>query len=218
MRLGRMGVSEVEERRSSAAERPSQGPYPPLTSPLPGAAGDLAAEVGDAHRQLAAVVQQVAAAHEALRVFSETGGAIGDDGDDGDPGGEDPDPLGELLPGYTDGGCRGYVCGALYLPNIGYPDGSIGFLQVNVSLSPDRRDMRVLAFADRADATAAISLLAAWPQYAGTDPRLSIMPTATIMQQLKDMYDEQPGLNSDVVVYQYAAQRALARTGYGFTD
>eukprot|EP00198_Chlamydomonas_reinhardtii_P009583 XP_001698920.1 predicted protein [Chlamydomonas reinhardtii] len=155
---------------------------------------------------------------EALRVFSETGGAIGDDGDGGDPGGEDPDPLGELLPGYTDGGCRGYGCGALYLPNIGYPDGSMGFLQVNVSLSPDRRDMRVLAFADRADATAAISLLAAWPQYAGTDPRLSIMPTATIMQQLKDMYDEQPGLNSDVVVYQYAAQRALARTGYGFTD
>ena len=44
-------------------------------------------------------------------MFSETGGAIGDDGDGGDPGGEDPDPLGELLPGYTDGGCRGYGCG-----------------------------------------------------------------------------------------------------------
>jgi hypothetical protein len=45
-------------------------------------------------------------------------------------------------------------------------------LQVNVSLAADKRDMRVLAFEDRTDCTACLTLMARWPEYEGTDPRV----------------------------------------------
>ncbi len=44
--------------------------------------------------------------------------------------------------------------------------------QVNVSIKPDRRDMRVLAFEDRHDCAFAVSLLARWPDFEGSDPQV----------------------------------------------
>ncbi|KXZ43607.1 hypothetical protein GPECTOR_85g337 [Gonium pectorale] len=189
---------------------------------------------------------------EALRVFSEMSAKGGGDDDD-DPDGAEPDSD-LLFPGRSMPGIPGprrvpwwqSRFQALYLPTIGYPDGAVGFMQVNVSLNDARRDMRVLAFEDRADCTACLTLLAQWPEYAGTEPRLSMMPTATLMQQLTQLYDEELDINSGVsrprglavfrrgklpmrpgmgpgeflqlVMYGHAAQTALAKTGYGFTD
>lgn len=45
--------------------------------------------------------------------------------------------------------------------------------QVNVSIKPDRRDMRVLAFEDRHDCAFCVSLLTRWPDFEGTDPQVS---------------------------------------------
>ncbi|GLI71192.1 hypothetical protein VaNZ11_016307 [Volvox africanus] len=177
---------------------------------------------------------------EALRVFSEMGNDVGDDDE------EDEQLFGRSA-SLLAGGRKPWWqqrFQALFLPSIGYPDGSMGFLQVNVSLSGDRRDMRVLAFEDRSDCTACLTLMAQWPEHEGTEPRMSMMPTEKLLQQLQDIYDEQPDVNSGVsrprglavfrraklpmrpgmgpeefiqaVVYQHAAQVALARTGYGF--
>ncbi|GIM09078.1 hypothetical protein Vretimale_12954, partial [Volvox reticuliferus] len=178
---------------------------------------------------------------EALRVFSEMGSDIGQE--------EDDEQLFGRSASLLAGGRKPWWqqrFQALFLPTIGYPDGSMGFLQVNVSLSGDRRDMRVLAFEDRSDCTACLTLMAQWPEHEGTEPRMSMMPTEKLLQQLQDIYDEQPDVNSGVsrprglavfrrsklpmrpgmgpddfiqaVVYQHAAQVALARTGYGFNS
>ncbi|KAG2498212.1 hypothetical protein HYH03_003963 [Edaphochlamys debaryana] len=180
---------------------------------------------------------------EALRVFSQAGG----DPDNPEAGlGQD-----ELFPGSDMRGSSSEPWWktrfqVLFLPTLGYEDGSVGFVQVNVSLNAARRDMRVLAFEDRADCTACLTLLAQWPQYEGVEPRLSMMPTATLMDQLADLYDDGADLNSgvtrprglavfrrgklplrpgmqaeeflQVVMYQYTAQAALARTGYVFDN
>ncbi len=48
---------------------------------------------------------------------------------------------------------------------------------MDVSLNPDRRDVRVITFEDRHDCMHCIAIMQAWPQY--SDSRLSLAMVAT---------------------------------------
>lgn len=47
----------------------------------------------------------------------------------------------------------------LYLPTIKYSDGSVGYVQIDVSLQPERRDVRVVTFEDRHDAMHCLTIM-----------------------------------------------------------
>ncbi|EFJ47469.1 hypothetical protein VOLCADRAFT_105043 [Volvox carteri f. nagariensis] len=150
---------------------------------------------------------------EALRVFSELGSGTGDEEEQGEESGEMDEQLFGRSASLLAGGRRPWWqqrFQALFLPTIGYTDGSMGFMQqlhlfvVNVSLSGDRRDMRVLAFEDRTDCTACLTLMAQWPEYEGSEPRMSMMPTDRLLQQLQDIYDSQ-ALRSGSILARCAA-------------
>lgn len=150
---------------------------------------------------------------------------------------------------------------ALYLPTLGYPDGSVGFLQVDVSLRSGVRDVRVLTFEDRHDCMHCLAMMRGWPEVGGAALSMGAMATRSLEADIRAAWlaqhsaaeaarwgedrgvGPQPagpsppcgvvvfrrgklplrvGMGQDefmqLVVYHAAAQGALGKVGYGFTD
>lgn len=80
---------------------------------------------------------------------------------------------------------------ALFLPNIRYGDGSVGFLQLDVSLnpSPSRKDLRVVAFEDRHDCAHAAAVMHLWPEYSHCEFDVGVMPTSAIQSELEASFE-----------------------------
>ncbi|GAX74857.1 hypothetical protein CEUSTIGMA_g2303.t1 [Chlamydomonas eustigma] len=135
---------------------------------------------------------------------------------------------------------------ALWLPNLRYSDESMGFVQLDVSLNQDVKDMRVLAFEDRHDAIHCMAVLKQWPEYDWCDMSVNMLPTQTIEEDIRGAFHFQEqgsekvsppdgivvfrkgklplkvGMSMEeftqIVVYQAAAQFSLSKVGYGFDD
>ena len=136
---------------------------------------------------------------------------------------------------------------ALWLPTLLYADGSLGFVQIDVSLAEGRKDVRVIAFEDRNDATCCMAVLKQWPEYDWVDMSVSCLPTSTIEESIQRAFTEQAenevkgvsppsglcvfrrgklamkvGMTMEElessVVYQAAAQKSLSRIGFAFDE
>jgi hypothetical protein len=80
---------------------------------------------------------------------------------------------------------------ALYLPTLGYPDGSVGFVQADVSLKAGVRDVRVLTFEDRHDCMHCLTVMREWPEAQGCLLSLGAMQTATLERDIREAWLEQ---------------------------
>jgi hypothetical protein len=74
---------------------------------------------------------------------------------------------------------------ALYMPSIKYPDGSVGFVQMDVSLNPAIKDVRVLTFEDRHDCMKCLTVMRRWQQMAGAKLSMGAMQSGQIEQQIR---------------------------------
>jgi hypothetical protein len=74
---------------------------------------------------------------------------------------------------------------ALYMPSIKYPDGSVGFVQMDVSLNPAVKDVRVLTFEDRHDCMKCLTVMRQWQQMAGAKLSMGAMQSGQIEQQIR---------------------------------
>jgi hypothetical protein len=74
---------------------------------------------------------------------------------------------------------------ALYMPSIKYADGSVGFVQMDVSLNPAVKDVRVLTFEDRHDCMKCLSVMRQWQQMAGAKLSMGAMQSGQIEQQIR---------------------------------
>eukprot|EP00798_Chlamydomonas_sp_ICE-L_P020391 gene20391-27161_t len=101
---------------------------------------------------------------------------------------------------------------ALWLPNLVYADGSLGFVQIDVSLKENKRDMRVLAFEDRHNASHCMAVMKCWPEYDWCDMSISFVPTPDLEKRLGDLFAE------EAIVAQAAAQRSLTSIGFDLND
>lgn len=70
-------------------------------------------------------------------------------------------------------------------PTRRQPDGSAGFVQLDVSLSDDARDVRVITFEDRHDCMMCLAVLRAWPDMAGAALSMGAMPTAVVETEIR---------------------------------
>ncbi|WIA20168.1 hypothetical protein OEZ85_006016 [Tetradesmus obliquus] len=80
---------------------------------------------------------------------------------------------------------------ALYMPSIKYPDGSVGFVQMDVSLNPAVKDVRVLTFEDRHDCMRCLSVMRQWQQMQGAVLNMGAMQSGQIEAQIRDAYEQQ---------------------------
>ncbi|KAF6261133.1 hypothetical protein COO60DRAFT_810691 [Scenedesmus sp. NREL 46B-D3] len=80
---------------------------------------------------------------------------------------------------------------ALYMPSIQYPDGSVGFVQMDVSLSPGAKDVRVLTFEDRHDCMQCLAVMRRWPQMAAAQLSMGAMQSGQIEAQIREAYEQQ---------------------------
>ena len=80
---------------------------------------------------------------------------------------------------------------ALYMPTLGFPDGSVGFVQVDVSLAAGIKDVRVLTFEDRHDCMHCLAVMREWPETAGAELTMGAMPTATLEADIRAAWLEQ---------------------------
>jgi hypothetical protein len=74
---------------------------------------------------------------------------------------------------------------ALYMPSIKYPDGSVGFVQMDVSLNPAVKDVRVLTFEDRHDCMKCLTVMRQWQQMEGAVLNMGAMQSGQIEQQIR---------------------------------
>eukprot|EP00775_Hariotina_reticulata_P006889 gene6889-7105_t len=72
-----------------------------------------------------------------------------------------------------------------------HADGSVGFVQMDVSLNPDDKDVRVLTFEDRHDCMKCLAVLRQWPGMDGAQLSMGAMPSAVVEQEIKDSYQQQ---------------------------
>jgi hypothetical protein len=123
----------------------------------------------------------------------------------------------------------------------------VGFLQVNVSLDPAGRDMRIVAFEDRHDCMHCCTVMAQWPRLAGASVSMGAMPTSAIESEIRESWAVAAGQSQtkvdppaglavfrrgklplrvgmeegeflQKVVMQAAAQATLSAVGYEFDD
>ena len=136
---------------------------------------------------------------DALRAAAEEWQAPVSDAAANDSG-DDPDAIpANLIGGSGSGGGKGGGAQpwwrarfeALYLPTLDYGDGAVGFVQADVSLRPGARDVRVLAFEDRADALACLAVMRSWPEAAGAALAVGAMRTETLEADLRSAWLEQ---------------------------
>jgi hypothetical protein len=74
---------------------------------------------------------------------------------------------------------------AVFLPSIKNPDGSVGFVQMDVSLNPDVRDVRVLSFEDRHDCMTCLTVLRQWAAMADAQLSMGAMPSAVVEEEIR---------------------------------
>uniref|UniRef100_A0A7S3QN50 Uncharacterized protein n=1 Tax=Dunaliella tertiolecta TaxID=3047 RepID=A0A7S3QN50_DUNTE len=79
----------------------------------------------------------------------------------------------------------------LYMPTVCSPDGSFGFVQLDVSLSPDTRDVRVVTFEDRHDCMHCLTIMKQWPEYEGLDLNVHALQTKFLEEQVQKAWLEQ---------------------------
>jgi hypothetical protein len=66
-----------------------------------------------------------------------------------------------------------------------YRDGDVGFVQVDVSLAPAVRDVRVVTFEDRHDCMLCLTVMRQWSQLAGAALSMGAMPSDVVEQELR---------------------------------
>ncbi len=65
------------------------------------------------------------------------------------------------------------------------PDGTVGFVQMDVSLSPSTRDVRVITFEDRHDCMKCLSVLRQWPGMEARELSMGAMPSDVVEAEIR---------------------------------
>jgi hypothetical protein len=100
----------------------------------------------------------------------------------------------ELLGGAPEGAPRQWWqrrFEVLFMPTLSYADGSSGFVQVDVSLRPGAKDVRVLTFEDRHDCMHCLAVMAQWPGMSDAQLSMGAMPTAGLEREVRGVWLEQ---------------------------
>ena len=66
-----------------------------------------------------------------------------------------------------------------------HPDGSVGFVQMDVSINPEQRDVRVLSFEDRHDCMKCLTVLRQWPEMQRAQLSMGAVPSAVVEQEIR---------------------------------
>lgn len=62
---------------------------------------------------------------------------------------------------------------------------AVGFVQMDISLNPNVKDVRVLTFEDRHDCMKCLTVLRQWPQMSGAQLTLGAMPSNVVEQEIR---------------------------------
>lgn len=66
-----------------------------------------------------------------------------------------------------------------------HADGSVGFVQMDVSINPEVKDVKVLSFEDRHDCMKCLTVLRQWPEMAAAELSMGAVPSNVVEQEIR---------------------------------